>query len=356
MEHNNRLFFILIVLGSYFFFISSLFAGPELWPKKMVVSVSVADVRHKPERPSKLSYEELDWHQTTQLLFGERILAVGRKEDWLQVKSLEQKIFVDGTWRECDGWIQAKQAKQVSQYSRCNLVVTKPWTYIYIPVQKEKMAKKIFCPVSLGTRLLGRKCGEDWWEVQLFDKKKGFINDRSVRLIFVKGRTNDKSSNDKSLNDKSSNEQLRAGLFKTAELFLGTPYLWGGRSFHNKTLKKQWTSVDCSNLTHLCYRCFGIDIPRNTRSQYQACRKIKKNPKAGDLVFIASANDPKTIYHVLMYGGSDSLVDAKSTLFGKKIKKVIKSVGTKRFGKPVERLRSGERVREGHVFFGGFLT
>jgi len=350
MERNNRLFFILIILGLYFFSVSSLFAGQAPWPKKMVVSVSVADVRHKPQRPSKLSYEELDWHQTTQLLFGERILAVGQKGGWLQVKALEQKIFVDGTWRECDGWIQANQAKPVSQYPGYNLVVTKPWTYVYAFDEKKREKKKTFCPVSLGTRLLGRKCGEDWWEVQLFNKKKGFINSRSVRLISTKSRMTDKS-----VNDKSSNEQLRAGIFKTAGLFLGTPYLWGGRSFHNKTLKKQWTSVDCSNLTHLCYRCFGIDIPRNTRSQYQACRKIKKNPMAGDLVFIASANDPKTIYHVLMYGGSDNLVDAKSTLFGKKIKKVIKSVGEKRFGKPVERLKSGERVREGHVFFGGFL-
>ncbi|MCK4517894.1 hypothetical protein KAT92_03900, partial [Candidatus Babeliales bacterium] len=66
-------------------------------------------------------------------------------------------------------------------------------------------------------------------------------------------------------------------------------------------------------------------------------------------------NDPSAIYHVLLYGGSDRLVDAKSTLFGKKIKKVIKSIGEKRFGKHVERLRSGERVREGYVFFGGFL-
>ncbi|MCK4518057.1 C40 family peptidase, partial [Candidatus Babeliales bacterium] len=323
MERNNRLFFIFIVLGMYFFSVSFLLAGQILWPKKMVVSVSVADVRHKPEKPSKLSYEELDWHQTTQLLFGERILAVGQKGGWLQVKALEQKIFVDGTWRECDGWIQANQARAVSQYPRCNLVVTKPWTYVYAFDEKKREKKKIFSPVSLGTRLLGRKCGEDWWEVQLINKKKGFINSRSVRLISTKNK---------------SSEQLRAGIFKTAELFLGVPYLWGGRSFHNKTFKKQWTSVDCSNLTHLCYRCFGIDIPRNTRSQYQACRKIKKKPMAGDLIFISSKNDPSAIYHVLLYGGSDRLVDAKSTLFGKKIKKVIKSIGEKRFGKHVERL------------------
>ena len=50
----------------------------------------------------------------------------------------------------------------------------------------------------------------------------------------------------------------------TAELFVGTPYKWGGRDS---------IGIDCSALLQLSYQTYGEDIPRNTSDQI----KLKKN-------------------------------------------------------------------------------
>ena len=43
------------------------------------------------------------------------------------------------------------------------------------------------------------------------------------------------------------------------------PYRWGGENANG---------FDCSGLTMVCYRLNGLDLPRNSRSQFQAGRWI----------------------------------------------------------------------------------
>ncbi|MGG7646167.1 NlpC/P60 family protein [Rhodovulum sp. YNF3179] len=64
-----------------------------------------------------------------------------------------------------------------------------------------------------------------------------------------------------------------------AELFLGTPYLWGGRS--------RW-GVDCSGLIQLALEACGIDCPRDSDMQEAALGRplAKGEPlRRGDIVF-----------------------------------------------------------------------
>jgi cell wall-associated NlpC family hydrolase len=59
--------------------------------------------------------------------------------------------------------------------------------------------------------------------------------------------------------------------------FLGTPYAWGGRTRRG---------TDCSGFTQSVFAELGIELPRNSRSQWKTGRAVKYSQlRKGDLVF-----------------------------------------------------------------------
>ncbi|PLX86173.1 MAG: hydrolase [Desulfuromonas sp.] len=103
----------------------------------------------------------------------------------------------------------------------------------------------------------------------------------------------------------SSQQEMRQELVRTARRFLGTPYRWGGEDVGN--------GFDCSGLTMVSYRLNGLNLPRNSRSQFQSGRWVaKKNLQPGDLVFFATKGG-KRVTHVGMYVGKDRFIHAPRT-------------------------------------------
>lgn len=75
-------------------------------------------------------------------------------------------------------------------------------------------------------------------------------------------------------NVKTSN--VRQGIISTAKKYLGTPYVWGG-----KTPK----GFDCSGLTSYVYRQYGIKLPAWSNHQTKTgVRSNISNARPGDLV------------------------------------------------------------------------
>jgi len=98
---------------------------------------------------------------------------------------------------------------------------------------------------------------------------------------------------------------LRSELVSTVSRFLGVPYRWGGEDRDG--------GFDCSGLTMVSYRLNGLNLPRNSRSQFQAGRYIaKKQLQKGDLVFFATKGG-KRVTHVGMYIGSGNFIHAPRT-------------------------------------------
>ncbi len=91
-------------------------------------------------------------------------------------------------------------------------------------------------------------------------------------------------------------------IVKTAKEFMGTPYLWGGRSTKG---------VDCSGFTNLVFRFNGIDLPRDANMQVQMGKQIDidsnySNLETGDLIFFGPNSE--RITHVAIYVGDKKFI------------------------------------------------
>jgi len=95
---------------------------------------------------------------------------------------------------------------------------------------------------------------------------------------------------------------LQDDLVDTARRFIGTPYRWGGSS--------RQQGFDCSGLTMTVYRLNGLDLPRNSRDQYNAGSPVaRKALRKGDLVFFTT-NRSKQVSHVGIYSGQGHFIHA----------------------------------------------
>jgi cell wall-associated NlpC family hydrolase len=95
---------------------------------------------------------------------------------------------------------------------------------------------------------------------------------------------------------------LREELIKTANSFIGVPYLWGGASPD--------TGFDCSGLTMTVYQLNGLNLPRSSQEQFNLGMPVEENELLqGDLVFFATSNGPQ-VSHVGIYVGDGQFIHA----------------------------------------------
>jgi cell wall-associated NlpC family hydrolase len=95
---------------------------------------------------------------------------------------------------------------------------------------------------------------------------------------------------------------IREELIKTAESFVGVPYLWGGTSPNS--------GFDCSGLSMTVYQLNGLDLPRSSKEQYETGSPVQQNDLLkGDLVFFATSGKDK-VAHVGIYVGDGRFIHA----------------------------------------------
>ncbi len=103
---------------------------------------------------------------------------------------------------------------------------------------------------------------------------------------------------------RSGQGSLRDELVNSARHFIGVPYLWGGETSKG---------FDCSGLTLVCYRINGLNLPRNSRSQFRKGRRVAKAQlQKGDLVFFATQGGSR-VTHVGIYIGQGRFIHAPRT-------------------------------------------
>ena len=103
---------------------------------------------------------------------------------------------------------------------------------------------------------------------------------------------------------------LRRQIVNYALRFEGNPYVWGGTSLTR--------GADCSGFTQSALKNFGIYIPRNSRSQANAGKRVSMDKiQPGDLIFYRKNG---VVNHVAMYIGNGKVIGAASRREGINIK------------------------------------
>jgi cell wall-associated NlpC family hydrolase len=101
---------------------------------------------------------------------------------------------------------------------------------------------------------------------------------------------------------EAATSSQREGLVRTAQSFLGLPYLWGGTSPE--------TGFDCSGLAMAVYRLNGLRLPRNSREQFEAGIPVgTQELRKGDLLFFATTGGGR-VSHVAVYVGDGAFIHA----------------------------------------------
>ena len=109
---------------------------------------------------------------------------------------------------------------------------------------------------------------------------------------------------------------IREELVRSAQSFLGVPYLWGGTSVE--------TGFDCSGLTMTVYQLNGFDLPRTSQEQFAAGNPVDHSSlEKGDLLFFSRGGGK--VSHVGIYAGNGRFIHAAGR--GKRIRTDLLSNG-----------------------------
>jgi len=313
------------------------------FPHYVVVSVPVADLVFDLKK-SKI-HRSLHSDNTcyrTQMLYGERLLALEEHGPWLHVQTLEQEGFYLGKgWQPCKGWIKKEQVALAKDLPVYNVVVKKLWAPIFKPSPEPS---NMLFSVSLGTAFHAEQSSQNhsYLSVDLVNKQKGLIKKGDVYAYQQRQECK-----------ADSVEKLRSEVIQRAKQLLGTPYNRGGRSAFNPDFKNQTTGVTCSGLINLSFRAIGITIPRYAHDQYLKSYRVTGALQPGDLIFYAAKDKPKKIIHVMMYIGDGKLIEATNKGSGPHKVRIL-SV-TERIGKSLHKIKYGQTIGAKTYYFGSFF-
>jgi cell wall-associated NlpC family hydrolase len=225
-------------------------ADPHLWPT------------------ARVSYSQrlaLVGHMPTQVLYGERVRVLARRDAWTQIAVPDQPSPLDR--RGYPGWVLTKQLTRTPPSPHGTVTVTSRTAKLLDGVE-----------VSFATELpLVRRAG------------------KLVAVSTPDGGTWIRAK------DVAPLPRTRTDIVRSAKMFIGLPYLWGGLS--------SW-GMDCSGLTWAAYRAHGITIPRDADAQYSAGTPVSlAQARPGDLLFY----EPPSIGHVAMYLGNGLMIESPNS-------------------------------------------
>lgn len=261
--------------------------------KILIVTEAVANLRKEPIDAKKGNAH--DDGQETQVLYNEPLIYRGENEGWYLVEAVEQQEFSHHqTWEGYPGWVKKKNVKLIDKIPQYNFIVREKTAEVF---SKPAATAKILFIVSLGTQFQVIDAQDEFYKVNLADKSIGWLKKKDLNKI-----------------EAVDKDIAREEIIAVAKEFLGTPYLWGGRSMYIPGIKTTATGVDCSGLTSMAYRANNISIPRDAYEQWMVSKKISSDEiKTGDLIFISTKDDRLKIVHVMLYIDGERFIESSGT-------------------------------------------
>ena len=218
-----------------------------------IVSTSIASIYNKPSFSSEL---------VTQALIWEALIVISKKDNWYKVQLKDKYI----------GWIHNFYITDSSIYDKNSYLKNhENWYWVkdkFISLLLNNMTTFI---ISYGSCI---PCfiENDTYFTLLPNKQKAKINKDSLVSL-------------------SSINNYKENIIYSMMQLLGTPYLWGGKSFFG---------FDCSGLIQSILNICNFKLPRDASDQILSKKIIENsnNPNIGDLIFFKSKS---LVNHVGLY-------------------------------------------------------
>lgn len=237
--------------------------------KKAVFVQSLVPIRSEPAHRNEM---------VSQGLFGESCVVLEQQAEWYKIKM---------QYDDYEGWAAAGQIAilaAAAPLSDTTIVQGCKAAYLW---RKETLnyQKKIRIYLEAGAELPN----------SVLSKNTFCINETEYEY-------KNRPTNSKTVVVPSSSNTA-AKILQTARYFLGTPYLWGGRS--------RW-GIDCSGLVQICHKLHHIALPRDAWQQAQIGERVEhlKEAQTADLAFFHNAQ--QRIVHVGILWNKKQIIHASN--------------------------------------------
>jgi len=252
-----------------------------------------SDVRLWLENMSLRQEQRLIGDLETQALYGQRVVILEDRGEWLKVAVKGQP-----TPRDAQGYPGWVPRRQLTFDTSLDVYKGKPFAQIDTKNTKlynDRGLSRPFIKLSYATRLpvVGRSANA----IKVATPEDG---QKWLRATDATGYGS----------VAAIPEPTGRDLVRTAKIFLGVPYLWAGTSEF---------AFDCSGFTYTVHRANGIPIPRDTVSREELTQPLYGTPvydyenlRPGDLAYFAYQNGAGAIHHVGMYIGEGKMIHAPS--------------------------------------------
>ena len=249
-----------------------------VWPPSGTIAIGVADLRAEPLDDAEL---------VDQAHFGERIRVLGERDERCYVQG--EDLYLGWIRRDAAFIHSSQEARLVSVLMAPLHERPDPLSAVlgHVPAGTLVAEFRQYVPEGPGVqREVPKPEIGPWLEVMLArpDARNRFVRgylatDSSVRVT-----------------DLPLRYPTAADYLKTAESFIGVPYLWGGTTA---------LGLDCSGFVQQVYRLNGVALPRDADQQAMLGRRVEE-ARAGDLLFFGA----ESVDHVALATGADDFIHA----------------------------------------------
>ncbi len=196
--------------------------------KNNFFNYSVANIYLKPSTSSEV---------TSQILYGEEFKILSKKKHWIKIKT------------NFDNYIGYINKQKFIQNFKPSNKIYKLKSRIFRKVNNKFLSTNNF--LYFGSRISTKSQNKKYIE---FEKNK-----------WIK------------ISDTKNIKHFEKNITKILKLFLGTKYLWGGKTSRG---------IDCSALIQIFFYYNGIFFPRDTKDQIKFCKKTSnKIFSKGNIIF-----------------------------------------------------------------------
>jgi hypothetical protein len=220
-------------------------------------NLSLVPLRAEPSDRSEMS---------SQLLFGDHFTILETGEKWVRILSAHD---------EYEGWIDRKQYEEIEHAAFVALHDLNTILGLSISHSVTKISSNEKLNLIAGSNIPNTL------------DKFFYLKDTKYRL------------DGEPL--KPAKHEFRSGVTEVAMFYLNAPYLWGGKSVFG---------IDCSGLTQMVFRQFGIKLRRDAYQQAEQGELVGflQEAKAGDLAFFD--NEEGRITHVGIMLDNERIIHA----------------------------------------------